>query len=145
MRGKDRKVDLMRRVSLFSACSDRELRRIASLADTLEIEPGRLLAREGKPGLEFFVIADGNAKVTIGRKKVATLSSGDFFGEMALLDQGPRVASVTAETPMLVYVLDARSFVTMLEEVPTVSRKILRGIAHRLREVEKTPAKLASH
>lgn len=145
MRGKDRKIELLKRVSLFSACSDRELRRIASLADTLEVKEGAVLAREGRPGLEFFVIASGKAKVTIGRKRVASLGSGDFFGEMALLDQGPRVATVAAETPMTVYVLDSRSFSTMLGDVPTVARKILRGIAHRLRDAETGPAKYSKH
>lgn len=145
MRGKDRKIDLMKRVSLFSACSDRELRKIASIADSVEIEEGAVVAREGKPGLEFFVIANGKARVSIGRKRVATLGPGDFFGEMALLDQGPRAATVTADTPLTVYVLDSRSFSSMLEDVPTVARKILRGVAHRLREAEKAPTKFASH
>lgn len=145
MRGRDRKINLLKRVSLFSACSDRELRRIASLADGLEIKEGAVLAREGRPGLEFFVIATGKAKVSIGKKKVASLGSGDFFGEMALLDQGPRAATVTAETPMSVYVLDSRSFTSMLQDVPTVARKILRGVAHRLREVEKAPIRFATH
>lgn len=145
MRGKDRKIQLLKRVDLFSACTDRELRRIASLADAVDIKDGAVLAKEGRPGLEFFVVASGKAKVTIRNRKIAVLGSGDFFGEMALLDQGPRAATVTAETPMLVYVLDARSFNSMLEDAPTVARKILKGVAQRLRDVEKAPTRFATH
>ncbi len=136
---KKSKIDVLKNVSLFSACTNKELGQIASLVDEIDIDEGRVLTKEGGPGREFFAIVEGQAKVTLRKKKLATLGPGQFFGEMSLLDQGPRSATVTAETPMTVYVLDVRSFSTMLDKHPAVARKILRGLAQRLREVEKAP------
>jgi len=144
-RTSDQKINLLKKVWLFSACSDKELKRVASLADQIDTDEGYVLTKEGRPGVEFFVIAQGKAKVAIRNKKIATLGAGDFFGEMALLDQGPRAATVTAETPMSLLVLDARSFATLLDSTPTVSRKILKGVAQRLRAVENAPTKFATH
>jgi CRP-like cAMP-binding protein len=98
-----------------------------------------VLAHQGSPGREFYVILDGKASVSIDGSEVATLGPGDFFGEMALLDQGPRVATVMASTPMEVAVLDPREFSTLIEEHPGVARKVLKVMAHRLREAEKAP------
>lgn len=142
-RTKNQKIDLLKKVWLFSACSDKELKHIASLADQVDVEKGDVLTTEGKLGVDFFVIAEGKAKVTIRNKKVANLGGGDFFGEMALLDQGPRAATVTAETPMTLLVLGARSFAELIDSTPTVSRKLLKGVAQRLREVEKAPTKFS--
>jgi CRP/FNR family cyclic AMP-dependent transcriptional regulator len=137
---KDRKLDLLKKVSLFAPCGDKELRRIAHLVDSVEVDEGKVLTKEGDPGREFFVIADGKAKVTLKGKKLADdLGAGTFFGEMSLLDQGPRSATVTALTPMTLYVLDNRSFSTFLDEAPTVGRKIMKGLAQRLRNAEKAP------
>jgi CRP-like cAMP-binding protein len=133
------KVKLLKSVRLFSACNDRELGRIASLVDEVKVEPGRVLTKEGAPGGEAFIIADGKATATLRKKKLGTLSEGALFGEMSLLDHGPRAATITAETPMHLLVLDPRSFVALLDEVPSVARKILRVLAERLREVEKAP------
>lgn len=133
------KVNILKTVGLFSACTTKELTRIASLADEVTVPAGAVLTQEGKPGREFFAIVTGEAKVTLRNRKLATLSAGDFFGEMSLLDQGPRAATVTATTPMTLMVLDARNFSTLLDHSPSVSRKILRGMAQRLRELEKAP------
>lgn len=133
------KMELLKNVSLFSACTTKELAKIASLVDEVEATPREVLAKEGTPGREFFVISRGTAKVSIRGKKIATLGPGTFFGEMALVDQGPRSATVVADGPMVLYVLDSRHFSSLLEQVPAIARKILKGIAQRLREAEKAP------
>jgi CRP/FNR family transcriptional regulator, cyclic AMP receptor protein len=133
------KLDLLGQIPLFSACTNRELRRIASLATRVHAEPGEILAREGKPGREFFVIADGKATVTIGDDQIAVLGPGEFFGEMSLLDQGPRSATVTADSAMTLYVIAGREFGELIEEVPFVARRILRGLSQRLRSAEGAP------
>ena len=128
--------ELLAEVPLFSACSDRQLQRIGSLAGTREVGKGDVLAEEGKPGDEFFVIEHGKARVTLRGKKLADLGPGDFFGEMALLDQGPRAATVTARTPMRLYVFGAEEFGALLDEAPDVGKGILRGIGERLRATQ---------
>ncbi len=137
---KGTKIKLLKGVRLFSACNDRELARIASLVDEVDVPEGHVLTKEGTPGGEFFVIADGVATATLRKKKLATLGPGSFFGEMSILDHGPRAATITADTPMHLLVLDPRSFVSLLDDVPSVSRKIMRILAERLREVEKAPS-----
>lgn len=139
---KNAKVQLLRNVRLFSACNDRELGKIAALTDQIEVDKGAVLTVEGRPGGEAFVIASGTATAKLRGKKLATLSEGSFFGEMSLLDHGPRTATITADTPMTLLVLDPRSFMQLLDEVPAVSRKILRILAERLREIEKAGAQL---
>jgi CRP/FNR family transcriptional regulator, cyclic AMP receptor protein len=139
MRSKKRKNEALSNVILFSGCDDKEIAQIASLTTEVEIAEGKVLAREGEPGREFYVILDGKADVTIGGSQVATLGPGDFFGEMALLDQGPRVATVKASTVMEVAVLDPREFVSLIEEHPAVARKVLKVMAGRLRGAEQSP------
>ncbi|HVE91059.1 MAG TPA: cyclic nucleotide-binding domain-containing protein [Actinomycetota bacterium] len=136
---KTSKIDVLKNVSLFSACTNKELGHIASLVDEVDVPSGAVLTKEGAPGREFFAIIDGRANVTLRNKKLATLGPGAFFGEMSLLDQGPRAATVTADSQMRLYVLDGRSFSTLLDKHPAVARKILRVMAQRLREIEKAP------
>ena len=131
------KVELLRGVSLFSACSNRELTRIASLADEIAVPEGRVLIRQGEPGREFFVIVHGKARVSARGKKAKTLGPGAGMGELALLDQGPRSATVTATSDMYLLVLDSRSFSSLIAEVPSVAGKIFRVMAERLRESER--------
>ena len=133
------RIDVLQNVWLFSACTSKELGRIASLADEAEVPAGATLTKEGAAGREFFAVADGKATAKIRGKKIASYGPGDFFGEMALLDQGPRSATITADTAMKLYVLDARSFSTLIDRHPAVARKILRGLAGRLRKAEKAP------
>jgi CRP/FNR family cyclic AMP-dependent transcriptional regulator len=136
-KSKDAKTELLRGVPLFSACSKRELSRIASLTDEIEVPKGRVLTREGDRGSECFVVVDGRATVTLGdRARVARLGPGDCFGEMSLLDRQPRSATVEAQTDMLLLVLDSRSFSSLIDEVPSVARKVLVAMAGRLRSAE---------
>ncbi len=133
------KVDVLKNVWLFSACTNKELSRIASLVDEAEVSAGAVLTKEGAAGHEFFAVASGKATARLRSKKLASYGPGDFFGEMSLLDQGPRSATITADTDMTLYVLDAKSFGTLIERYPAVARKILRGLAQRLRKAEKAP------
>ena len=136
-RRQDAKVELLRGVPLFSSCSKRELSRIASLADQIEVPEGKVLTREGDRGSEFFVVVEGQARVMVrDRGRVSPLGPGASFGELSLLDQGPRSASVEAETDMQLLVLNARSFSSLLAEVPSVARKLLVAMAARLRVAE---------
>ena len=137
--GKDAKVRLLAEVGLFSACSKSELAKIAKLADEIEVPRGKVLTREGESGWEFFVVADGTAKATRGGRRLATFGPGAFFGEMSLLDEGPRSATVEAETDMQVLVLTSRGFFTLVDDMPSVARKVLAAMAQRLRDSERAP------
>jgi CRP-like cAMP-binding protein len=95
-----------------------------------------VLTPEGELGDGFFVIIEGRAAVTREGRPVATLKSGGYFGELALLDPAPRDATVVAETPMVVGVLGARVFRAVVRDVPALTDKLLRGMARRLREMD---------
>jgi CRP/FNR family transcriptional regulator, cyclic AMP receptor protein len=128
---------LLSEVPLFSACSKRELGRIASLTEQIEVPKGKVLTRQGDTGAECFVIAEGKARATMRGRGSAELGPGSFFGEMSLLDHGPRSATVTADTDMHLLVLNARDFSALVIDIPTVARRIMRTLAERLREAER--------
>jgi CRP-like cAMP-binding protein len=94
------------------------------------------VVEEGEPGDAFFFIIEGDAGVHRGGRRVASLGPGQYFGELALLVPGPRNATVVAETPRTLGVLGARVFRAVVDDVPTLNEKLLRGIAHRLRELD---------
>ena len=136
MSKKDQYLDHLAAVPMFSACSKKDLQLVAKTADELTVNQGSDLTTEGGSGREFFVIVDGKARVTRSGKEVATLGPGDFFGELALLDKAPRNATVTAETPLDVLVLEQRSFTALIAEVPSIARKLMIGMARRLNELD---------
>lgn len=129
-------VELLGRIPLFAGCTKRELRDIASLTSEMSVPAGQVLTREGDPGDECFVIVDGEVDVAIGGKKLASLGPGQMVGEMSLLDHGPRSATVTANAATTVLVLNPLEFATMLDDAPSVAKKLLRALAQRLRAVE---------
>jgi CRP-like cAMP-binding protein len=121
-------------VSLFSGCSKKELAEIASAGKVVDHTEGDVLAREGQSGLGFFLITDGSADVTIGGSKKASLGKGDFFGEVSLLDEGPRSATVTATaTPTTLLGLTAWAFKDLIERHPSIALKMLETVAGRVR------------
>jgi CRP/FNR family transcriptional regulator, cyclic AMP receptor protein len=134
---RDPKVERLAQVQLFTACSKRDLSRIAVLAEEIQVPAGRVLMRQGDPGREAFVIADGRATATIRGKRSAKLGPGECFGEMALLHSAPRSATVTAESDMRLLVLGSREFSELIETVPRVGRQVLAALAERLREAER--------
>ena len=135
-KGRDAKLELLGNVRLFSTCNKRELARIASLVDEVEAPKGKVLVRQGDTGQECFVIAEGRAKAAMRGKGTAVLGPGSFFGEMSLLDQGPRSATISAETDMRLLVLGSREFSALVNEVPVVAVRIMQGLAERLRDAE---------
>lgn len=118
-------------LALFSACSPRDLQRIGSLVTGLEVGAGEVLISEGTVGLEFLVITAGQAEVTVDGRRVAILGPGDFTGEMALLDHGPRSASVRSLTPLTFYVCNSAEFATLLDVAPGVRAKIVAAAGER--------------
>jgi CRP/FNR family transcriptional regulator, cyclic AMP receptor protein len=136
---KAEQIELLGNVSLFSECSKKELGQVASMMDERRVESGTELTREGEEGDEFFVVAEGLAEAVVGKKKVGSIKPGSFFGEMALLDQGPRVATVTAKLPTRVLVLDAKGFGRVVRDSPSVALKVMKTLAERLRALETSP------
>ena len=136
MAGKDAYLDHLSSVSLFSSCSRKELQTIARASDELSIPAGKTLVEQGDVGRECFVILEGTAAVMLNGRKVASLGPGAYFGELSLLDKGPRTATVIAETPMSVLVLGPREFSAVLEQVPGMAHKLLAALASRVRELD---------
>ena len=128
----DAKIKLLKRVPLFAGCSKSELRELAKTADELDIREGTVLTREGRTGKEFFVLVDGTAQVTKAGKKVADLKAGDWFGEIALITDSPRTATVTATSPVDVLVITDRRFRTVVETMPSIALKVLSRVGERL-------------
>jgi CRP-like cAMP-binding protein len=131
-------VERLAKVPLFAGCSKKELQTIARAARQLDHEAGAVLAAEGEPGAGLFVIDQGEADVTIGGKLVNRLQAGDFFGEMALLDGGPRTATVTATTDITMFGLTEWVFKGLLTEHPSIALHALEAMAARLRKATVT-------
>lgn len=129
-------LEHLARVPMFSACSKKELEQVARMSEELDVPDGEVLIKEGTPGRDFFVIVDGKATVNRKGKDVATLGPADFFGELALLDRAPRNATVTAAGPLRVFVLTQQSFHSLLATIPSLSNKVMVGMARRLHELD---------
>jgi CRP/FNR family transcriptional regulator, cyclic AMP receptor protein len=129
---KDAKTELLKNVPLFAGCSKSELQRIASLADELDLGDGATLIREGERGREFIVIAEGTVKVTRNGTKLRDLGAGDFIGEIALVADVPRTATVTATSPVRLLVVTDRAFRGLLEQMPSIAKKVLQSLGERL-------------
>lgn len=134
--GRDRKVELLAHMPLFSACSQRELGQVASLTVPAHMNAGAILTREGATGGIAFVLASGSAEVVRGGKRLATLGPGDVVGELSLIDGEPRSATVKALTDLEVLELDNRDLNKLLKKAPSVVRKLLEALAGRLRDVD---------
>jgi CRP/FNR family cyclic AMP-dependent transcriptional regulator len=137
MAGSSSYLKYLAEVPLFSACSNKELQKIAKASDEIAIEAGRVLVEQDGVGREAYVVIDGEASVKRGNRRIASMGPGDHFGELALLDGGPRTATVVAETPMKVLVLGQREFAGLLDEVPGLAHKILANLASQIRELDK--------
>ena len=137
MKRRDDVVEYLARVPLFSACSKKDLQHIQRYSDRVAVPAGTKLTQEGRTGSEFYVILDGKVSIVRGGSEVNTLGSGDFFGELALLDRSPRNATVEAVTDVDALVIGQREFSAALDVVPTLAHKLLVGLARRIHELDR--------
>ena len=129
---KDVKIELIKAVPLFAGCSKKELRQIAMMADEIDFKPGKDLIKEGTPGREFFVLIRGSADVRRGGRTVDSLGPGEFFGEMALLTDVPRSATVTTTSVVDTLVITATNFKRLVTVYPLIGLKVMRAVAERI-------------
>ncbi len=135
-------VELLSQVKLFRGLKPAQIAKVARVTDVREARAGEIIVREGTfrsgSGPAFFVIAEGKADVTVRRKVVATLKPGDTFGEMSLLDGGPRSATVTTTTDVRTLALTPWAFISLVERSPSIAKKLLIELSKRLRSLEKS-------
>jgi CRP/FNR family transcriptional regulator, cyclic AMP receptor protein len=124
------------RVPLFAGLEARDLNRIADSFKERKYSAGETIAAEGQGGAGFFVIGDGTAKVTIRGEERGTLGPGDYFGEIALIDEGARTATVTADSDMTTYAMTFWEFRPIVETDSRIAWKLVQALAHKLREVD---------
>ena len=136
----DPKVELLRTVSLFSDLRQRELEDVARLADRVDLPAGRVIMRQGETGNEAFVVATGGVVVERDGRDVARLGPGSIVGEMALLSEGPRTATVTTAEPSTLFVLAHREFHSLMDASSEVRRCVFDALADRLRAVDADAA-----
>lgn len=129
-------LDRLAAVPIFSELSKADLRSISRLMTTTTVKEGKNLTKQGQIGREFVIILEGKADVMIDFRRVATLTSGDFFGELSLLSGDPRNATVVAQTDMLAQVLTRQEFIALLDEKPVVAKKLLVGVVKRYQNLQ---------
>jgi CRP-like cAMP-binding protein len=132
----DTKADALGRCPFFADLSRGELRELAKVTEDMEVEEGKSLTREGAAGSEFFVIVDGEVAVTKDGSEIRTMGGGDFFGEISLLEDRPRTATVTAKTPLRFFVLTRQNFRTLLAKQPELEEKVTGALRERLGTTE---------
>jgi CRP-like cAMP-binding protein len=136
----DPKLDLIASVPLFAGLDRREVGFLGRLMDEVDVADGKVLTREGATGGEFFIVLDGTIRIERDGRELNRLGKGDFLGEIALIDQGPRTATAVADGPARVMVLTSSAFNSMLSQNPGVESKVLRMLARRVRDLQPTAA-----
>jgi CRP-like cAMP-binding protein len=127
------KIDLLRRVTLFSGCSKRELGEIARITDEIDFPAGKVLIRQGDPGRQLFIVVEGTVDVTRdGKKLPADRGGSEFFGEISLVSNSPTTATVETTTPVRALVITPRDFKALLGRQPTIQRRVLHSFSERL-------------
>jgi CRP-like cAMP-binding protein len=133
----DELVESLKRVPIFAGVRDKELGRLVKAMRDSRFNEGEVITTEGRSGVGFFLIEDGNATVSLRGQIVRTLGPGDHFGEIALIDEGPRSATVTASTDLRCRGLAAWEFKSFVQEHPEVAWPLLETLASRLRDAEE--------
>jgi CRP/FNR family transcriptional regulator, cyclic AMP receptor protein len=132
----DHKLAMLAKVPLFSGLNEKQLTEVGRLTDEVDLPAGHVLMREGGSGNEFYVIVSGSVDVTRGGQSIRTLGPGDFLGEIALIDRGPRSATATATSAVSAQVLGVREFHSLLDAHPGISKAVLATLAQRVRHLE---------
>ena len=133
------KVEALRRVPLFEGLSKKELTELARVSEDLEVPAGHVLTKQGETGQEFFVIVDGTTEVKARGKSLGDRGAGEFIGEIALLEDTKRTATVTAKTQLRLFVLTRQGFRRLVDQNPAVERKVLQTLARRVVELSGDP------
>ena len=134
----DELTDRIKSVPLFSEFSDKELQRVAAIAKEVQFVAGKEIAKQGESGVGFHMIVEGEATVSVDGKEHASLQPGTYFGEMSLLDGGPRSATVSAKSDLKTVSLTSWDFNALLDQYPELARKLLIQLCKRLRSVESS-------
>ena len=129
---RDAKGKLLAAVPLFAGLSKKQLAEVASIAEELDFKAGKQLIREGAPDRNFFIVLEGSAEVTRKGKTLATRKAGDFFGEIALVSDRPRMATVTTLEPSVVLVVTETRFRRLVKTSPDIALKVLQAVGERL-------------
>jgi CRP/FNR family transcriptional regulator, cyclic AMP receptor protein len=133
---RDPKLQLLHAIPLFSTLGDRDLERLGQLAEEVDLPAGRILMRQGQTGSEMFILARGAAVIERDGREIAQSGPGDFFGEIALLSEGPRTATVTLTEPSTLFVLGHREFHTLMDQSSPIRAAVFDALASRLRTLE---------
>lgn len=137
MASKKQHLETLSQVALFSACSKKELERVAKASDEVTMTAGTMIIDQGQAGREAFVVVEGDVAVKRNNRKVATLGPGAVVGEMSLLDKGPRTATVVCATECTLLVIDQRRFGGVVADIPAIANKLLASLAGRIRELDR--------
>jgi CRP/FNR family transcriptional regulator, cyclic AMP receptor protein len=133
---RDEKIDLLRTVPLFAELGNRELERISTLADIVDLPADRPLMTQGQHGAQMFILVSGRARVERDTQPINEVGPGEVIGEIALLDGGPRTATVTLTEPSRLLVLARREFQALMDEFPDIRLRVLEAVARRLRSLD---------
>jgi CRP-like cAMP-binding protein len=136
----DQKLELLKRTPLLADLGRRELEEVGRLVDEIDVAAGKVLMRQGETGREFFVVVEGSVGIDRDGARIRALGPGDFLGEVALLSEGPRTATATAETPTKLLVLGHREFHSLMSQYPSIQTSVLNCLASRIRDLEPNGA-----
>jgi CRP-like cAMP-binding protein len=136
----DQKLELLKRTPLLSGLGRKEIEAVGRLVDEVDVPAGRVLMREGDTGREFFVVVSGTVGIDRGGTRIRTMEPGDFFGEIALLAEGPRTATATTDGPATLLVLGHREFHSLMDQFPAIRTCVLEALAKRIRNLEPEAA-----
>ena len=133
---KDAKLDLLRKVPLFSGCSSSSIAEIGTLTEEIDVPAGKVLMRQGETGEEFFLIVSGRVRIERNGRQLDSLGPGDFLGEISLVDGQPRSATATAEEASRLIVIAHREFHSLLDSNPGIQKRVMISLAERVRRLE---------
>ena len=131
-------VEMLAGVGLFEGLSKKELSQVSGTGRRVQFPAGTVIVKEGEEGIGFHLIMTGKAKVSVKGRARSTLGPGKFFGELSLIDRGPRTATVTADTDVTTLSLLSWEFLPLVEKTPSIARKLLLEMCRRLREADKS-------
>ena len=131
-------IEELSALAVFSRCTPKELEALARIGTVIRVDAGYTFMRQGRRGSEFFILMDGTARCVVDDYDVATYEPGEFFGEMSIIDHSPRSATVIADAPSTVLVIDSREFAAMLERAPSTVTPLLTAMTQRLRTAQAT-------